>query len=94
MVPTDDISDLLAIGLTSVAGAITGRRTGPFQTCTVATESSNALLKLGGSERSLILRRDEPKLRSAEPIPDVLPQPRQVLGMHKQMRQAACRLRW
>ena len=38
MVPTDDISDLLAIGLTSVAGAITGRRTGPFQICTVATE--------------------------------------------------------
>jgi hypothetical protein len=28
----------------------------------------NALLKLGESERSLILRRDEPKLRSAEPI--------------------------
>src|SRR6478735_11236339 len=28
----------------------------------------NALLKLGESESSLILRRDEPKLRSAEPI--------------------------
>src|SRR6478752_10596450 len=28
----------------------------------------NALLKLGESESSLILRRDEPKLRSSEPI--------------------------
>ena len=45
MVPTDDISDLLAIGLTSVAGAITGRRTGPFQICTVATESSQCIIE-------------------------------------------------
>ena|SRR6185369_1551870 len=30
----------------------------------------NALLKLGESESSPILRRDEPKLRSAEPICD------------------------
>lgn len=54
----------------------------------------NALLKLGESESSLILRRDEPKLRSAEPIPDVLRRLGKGLGMHKQMRQPACRLRW
>jgi hypothetical protein len=54
----------------------------------------NALLKLGESESSLILRRDEPKLRSAEPIPDVLPLPRQGPEMHKQMKQPTCRLRW
>ena len=41
-----------------------------------------------------ILRRDEPKLRSAEPILGGSPQPRQGLETHTQMRQAAFRHRW